>query len=45
MSRAVVAVEMIHLSKNGIMEFKDTPPIADVRTPSIEFLLIVCNVS
>lgn len=30
MTRAIVAVEMLHLSRNGILEFKDTPPVAEV---------------
>lgn len=30
MSRAIVATEMLKLNKNGIMEFKEVPPIAEV---------------
>ncbi|XP_052771669.1 cilia- and flagella-associated protein 46-like isoform X4 [Mya arenaria] len=32
MSRSIVAVEMLKLNKNGIMEFKEAPPIAEVAT-------------
>ncbi|KAK7482059.1 hypothetical protein BaRGS_00026751 [Batillaria attramentaria] len=30
MTRAIVATEMLSINKNGIMEFKDTPFIADI---------------
>ena len=30
MTRAIVAVEMIRNHSNGVMEFKDTPPISNV---------------
>ncbi|KAL3864704.1 hypothetical protein ACJMK2_006363 [Sinanodonta woodiana] len=30
MTRAIVAVEMLSVNKNGIMEFKEMPPITDV---------------
>ena len=30
MTRAIVAVEMLAQTKNGIMEFKDVPVIGDV---------------
>ncbi|CAG2203029.1 Cilia- and flagella-associated protein 46 [Mytilus edulis] len=32
MTRAIVAVEMLHLSRNGILEFKDTPPVAEIAS-------------
>lgn len=32
MSRSIVAVEMLKLNKNGIMEFKEVPPITEVAT-------------
>ena len=31
MSRSIVAVEMLTVNKNGIMEFKETPAIAEVK--------------
>jgi hypothetical protein len=31
MSRSIVAVEMLKLNKNNIMEFKEVPPITEVR--------------
>lgn len=31
MTRAIVAVELLHVSKNGIMEFKETPAVNEVR--------------
>ena len=30
MSRSIVAVEMLTVNKNGILEFKETPAIAEV---------------
>jgi len=30
LTRAIVAVEMLSMTKNGIMEFKDVPFIGDV---------------
>lgn len=31
MTRAIVAMEMLTVNRNGIMEFKDTPSIAEVN--------------
>lgn len=36
MTRGIVAVEMLHLSRNGIMEFRDTPPISEVRLTKVQ---------
>ncbi|XP_065923991.1 cilia- and flagella-associated protein 46 isoform X6 [Magallana gigas] len=30
MTRAIVAVELLHVSKNGIMEFKETPAVNEI---------------
>ncbi|XP_056005172.1 cilia- and flagella-associated protein 46-like isoform X7 [Ostrea edulis] len=30
MTRAIVAVELLHVSKNGIMEFKETPTVNEI---------------
>ena len=37
MTRAIVATEMLSMTKNGIMEFKETPFIGDVRGKSFYF--------
>lgn len=35
MTRAIVALEMFVVSKNGIMEFKDVPNIGEVNVVKI----------
>lgn len=40
MTRAIVAVELLHVSKNGIMEFKETPAVNEVIKRYILKLLV-----
>lgn len=47
MTRAIVALEMFVVSKNGIMEFKDVPNIGEVSVVKIYMLsclivLLIC---
>jgi ADP-glucose pyrophosphorylase len=50
MTRAIVAVELLHVSKNGIMEFKETPTVNEVTIDSKPFTphtashsIYICN--
>lgn len=41
MTRAIVAVELLHVSKNGIMEFKETPAVNEVIKRTYMYIMLL----